>query len=263
MLIEINGHIINYEILNKQLPDSEKTVLVFLHDGLGSIKQWKDIPLKICKAAQLSGIVYDRVGYGLSESKNKKLDAEYLHDEALIYLPELLLKLGIHKKVILIDHSDGGSISLLFASFFPEKVLGVISEAAHVFVENITWNGIKNLKAEYQANPVLMKSLKKYHGSKTDHLFNEWTDLWLSDELRSWNVEALLKNITIPVLAIQGEKDEYGSFSQIESIQRNVNAAVELHFIPDCRHFPHFEKEKEVLLMVNEFINKQIKMNLA
>jgi len=256
MKIEVNGHTINYKVLNKQLLDSEKVVLVFLHDGLGSITQWKHIPQKICDLTNLCGIVYDRIGYGLSSERDKTLNLDYLHDEALIYLPELLLNLEIHNKVILVGHSDGATISLLFASFFPEKVIGVISEASHVIVEDITVNGIRNLKAEYKSKPALIKSLQKYHGDRTNKMFSDWTDLWLTDNIKNWHIKKELSNIKVDVLALQGADDEFGSVEQLNTIKRYVKTEADIHLITECRHFPHFEKEKVVISLIKNFILK-------
>jgi pimeloyl-ACP methyl ester carboxylesterase len=260
MQVEVNGHNINYILINKQLFDSEKPVLVFLHDGLGSIKQWKSIPQKICDAANLAGIIYDRIGYGLSSERKQKLNADYLHHEALIYLPELLFNLEIHNKVILIGHSDGATISLLFASFFPEKVSCLISEAAHVIVENITVEGIKDLRNKYHSNPALIKSLQKYHGDKTEKLFLDWTDLWQTNEIKEWNIKNELITINSPILAIQGVDDEFGSYKQLETIKKYASAEVDIQYIPDCKHLPHFEKENEVRILIKEFIKKNLEL---
>lgn len=256
MQIEVNGHIINYEFINNHLIESDKAILVFLHDGLGSIAQMKDYPQKICDSLNLAGIIYDRIGYGLSSVRKRKLNTSYLHDEAMIYLPELLHNLGIDNKLILVGHSDGATIALLFASFFPEKVIAVVSEASHVIVEDITVEGIRNVKESYHSNPALLKGLQKYHGEKTSGLFKNWINLWLTDNIKTWNIIKNLKNINIPVLAIQGENDEFGSYKQLETIKDNVNAEVEILYISDCGHFPHFEKETEVNKKVTEFIKK-------
>jgi pimeloyl-ACP methyl ester carboxylesterase len=254
MQIEVKNHIINYSFINEHLFESEKPLIVFLHDGLGSIAQMKDYPNRICDTTNLAGIVYDRIGYGLSSKRKRKINSSYLHDEAMIYLPELIHNLGIDNKLILVGHSDGATIALLFASFFPEKVIAVVSEAAHVIVEDITVEGIRNVKESYHSNPALLKSLQKYHGEKTSNLFKNWIELWLTDDIKEWNIIKNLKNINIPVLAIQGEKDEFGSFKQLETINDNVNADVDIFYISDCGHFPHFEKEIDVNKKVTEFI---------
>ncbi len=255
MQIKVNGHNLNYEILNPQLLEPERTILVFLHDGLGSIKQWKKIPQKLCEALNLAGIVYDRFRYGASSADNFQFEPDYLKDEALTDLPGLLAGLKIKNKVILIGHSDGASIALLFASCYPDKLLGVISEAAHVFVEKITLKGIKKLQEDYQSDEFLSKKLRKYHNESTDHLFNAWSSFWLSVKFRTWNIEQLLETIKVPVLAIQGADDEYGSVLQLNAIKKNVSAVVTTYLLTDCGHFPHFEKEKEVLTLMKDFIN--------
>lgn len=255
---EVNGHLIAYQLINEKLIESDKPILVFLHDGLGSMQQMKDFPQKISDVCNLPGIAYDRISYGFSAKRKRKINQAYLHDEAMTYLPELLENLGFDNKLILIGHSDGATIALLFASFFPSKVLAVVSEAAHVIVEDITVEGIRNLRNAYDTNPALLKTMKKYHSENTENLIKSWTNLWLTDEIREWNIIKNLKNINIPVLAIQGENDEFGSYKQLEVIKDNVNADVEIFYISDCGHFPHFEKEIDVNKKVTEFIKKII-----
>ncbi len=258
MRVWVHDHIINYELLNSSLLETNKTVLVFLHDGLGSIGQWKGIPQKLCDAVQLAGIVYDRHGYGLSTDEGFDFKPAYFNEETEIYLPEFLKKIGIQNKIILIGHSDGASIALIFASCFPEKVIGVISEAAHVFTEEITLEGIRALKYKYLTDQKLSNNLKKYHTDQTSRLFNSWVDGWLSDKFKNWNIEELLKNIKAPVLAIQGEEDEFTSIKQLDALKRNINTALKIHLLPDCRHFPHFEKETAVMSLMKDFINQII-----
>ncbi|MEI6696933.1 MAG: alpha/beta hydrolase [Bacteroidota bacterium] len=258
MEVGVHGHIINYELLNSSLLETNKTVLVFLHDGLGSIGQWKGIPQKLCDAVQLAGIVYDRHGYGLSINEGFDFKPGYFNEEAEIYLPEFLKKIGIQDNIILIGHSDGASIALIFASCFPEKVKAIISEAAHVFTEEITLEGIRALKEKYGTDQNLSNNLKKYHTDQTSRLFNSWVDGWLSDTFKNWNIEELLKNIKAPVLAIQGEEDEFTSIKQLEALKRNINTALTIHLLPDCRHFPHFEKETAVISLIQDFINQII-----
>jgi pimeloyl-ACP methyl ester carboxylesterase len=255
MFIEIKGKQINYEIINEQLLDNNATVLVFLHEGLGSIKQWKDIPEIISNACGLGAIVYDRYGYGKSSAREGNITTQYLHDEALIYLPELLSKLGIQNNVLLIGHSDGASIALIFAAAFPTKLNGIISLAAHVFVEDITVSSVRELVKKYNSNEQLSVLLSKYHGEKTDKIFKDWSGMWLSADFRNWNIEKLLTNIRVPVLAIQGEKDEHGSIKQLHAIKNNVNAAVTSYLIKDCGHVPHLEKKEEIKTIMINFIN--------
>jgi pimeloyl-ACP methyl ester carboxylesterase len=229
---------------------ASNTSLVFLHEGLGSIAQWRDFPERLCLKTGLPGMVYERGGYGKSDSPERPRTPYYLHEEALDVLPELLHELGIMRPV-LIGHSDGGSIALIFASAFPDRVKAVVTEAAHVFVEDITLEGIRKAAAVYEGTN-LREQLQKYHGEKTDAMFRAWSETWLSDEFRSWNLEEYLPGIKCPLLVIQGEDDEYGTPAQVAAIVSKVSGPAEPLIIPGCGHIPHHQaKEKVVEAMAN------------
>lgn len=228
--------------------------MVFLHEGLGSIRQWQDFPENLCNSLQFGGLVYDRYGYGLSDQKQETCDVNFMHEEGLAYLPELVEKLQINNKIILVGHSDGASIALIFASKFSDKLLCVISEAAHVVIEDISRNGIRNFRNEFLTKKALQKVMQIYHGDKFYNLVLGWTKTLLSPEFKEWNIEKLLQKITVPVLAIQGSEDEYGSFYQSGSIKKNIPAPVELLNIEGCGHIPHFQKKDITLNRMVEFI---------
>jgi pimeloyl-ACP methyl ester carboxylesterase len=232
------------------------THLVFLHEGLGSVGQWKDFPLSLCKRAKLPALVFDRWGYGGSEPCDKSGDVEYLHAEALISLPQVLADFGI-EKAVLVGHSDGGSIALMFAATHPEKVCCLITEAAHVFVEDITLAGIREAVAVYK-NSDLRERLAKYHGDKTDLVFKRWSETWLDPVFREWNIESFLPGVNCPVLAIQGEEDPYGTPAQVEAIVRQVSGPVSGLIVPACGHIPHFQAREVVLDAMTDFICKSL-----
>ncbi len=258
MYTTINGHQINYEFINKQIIDENKPIVIFLHEGLGSIRQWKDFPQNLCDLLNLKGLIYDRYGYGLSDSLKEKRSMSFLHDEGLIYLPTLIENLNIKNKIILVGHSDGGTIALIYASMFSEKLYCVISEAAHVLLEEISLSGIKKIKEDYIKSESLRKMFLKYHSDKADNMFLGWVNTWLSPEFKNWNVEKMLSGIKVPVLAIQGENDEYGSYEQIASIQKNTSADVEVFYIPDCGHSPHLQTQELVIQRINTFVSEKI-----
>ncbi len=258
MYTTINGHQIHFEIINPHLEDIEKPVIVFLHEGLGSIGQWKDFPQMVCDSLNLKGIVYDRYGYGLSDTLKEKRNKNFLQEEGLLYLPGLIENLRITNKIILIGHSDGASIALIYASKFSEKLLCVISEAAHVLVEKISRNGIIKIKENYLTNEIFRIKLMKYHPQNVDTMFYGWVNTWLLPEMKNWNIEQLLSDITVPVLVIQGDNDEHGSFKQIESIKKNVDGPVEIFTIAGCGHVPHLESTEKVLSKICTFISNNI-----
>ena len=230
--------------------------LVFLHEGLGCIELWKDFPQKLASATGLNAIVYDRQGYGGSDYLDLPRPVNYLEIEALDFLPELLSKLNISNP-ILVGHSDGGSIALIYAGKFPCKA--IICEAAHIYVEEITLEGISKAKSNPDLQLVKEK-LKKYHGAKTDDIFSAWADTWLADSFRDWNIAGMLKEINCPVLLIQGLDDEYATPEHINKIMEAMPQAASIDsFLPEkCGHVPHFQAADAVLAKMIQFIQKQV-----
>lgn len=227
-------------------------VLVYLHEGLGSIAQWRDFPELLCRRAGLSGLAYDRLGYGGSDPLREKRRTEYLHEEAFITLPEVLKECGIGK-AFFIGHSDGGSIALLFAAVHPERTAGVITEAAHVFVEDVTIAGIREAVAAYEHGG-LREKLARYHRENTEGAFRGWSDTWLAPEFRTWNLEEYLPAIRSPVLAIQGQDDPYGTPAQVRAIIDQVSGPAKGLLIQGCGHIPHLQAKEKVLAEMTSFV---------
>jgi pimeloyl-ACP methyl ester carboxylesterase len=251
--IRAAGHRIHAERIE---PEANKggtngTTLVFLHEGLGSVGQWRDFPSLLSERTGLPAVVYDRWGYGNSDAFTLPRPKSYLHDEALAGLPAILEEFGIGR-VILVGHSDGGSIALIFASNRPERVRAVITEAAHVFVERVTLEGIRDAVKVY-ASTDLGKRLARYHGDKTDLVFHGWADTWLSAEFRDWNIEEVLPGVSCPVLVIQGIDDRYGTPAQVIAIERQVSGPAR-PLLVRCGHIPHAEAQAEVLEGMARFI---------
>jgi len=250
--IEAAGHMLEYQWIGISGP-----TLVFLHEGLGSIRQWRDFPEKVARATGCRALVYDRYGYGKSDVlREPGVGVEFMHDGALNELPELLENLKIENPV-LVGHSDGASIALIYAGTYP--VRGVAVLAPHVFVED---NGLESIKAIHDAFETgdLRAGLGKYHrdARKTFHL---WADAWLDPAFRQWNIEEYLARIKCPLLAIQGEKDEYGTMAQLDAIKAQAGGPCELLKLPDCGHSPHKDQPEKVLNSVSGFIKKIIGTN--
>ncbi|KQT26115.1 alpha/beta hydrolase [Chryseobacterium sp. Leaf405] len=250
-IIDVNGKKLYIEYNNSF---KNKPTVVFLHDSLGCTRLWRDFPTKLAEATQCNILIYDRLGYGKSfpmlshERKNN-----YMQSEADL-LNDLLNELNI-KETILFGHSDGGTIALIAASKYPEKVKATICEAGHIFVEDVTVNGVKSALQAYRTTN-LPERLQKYHGDKVEMMVKAWTEIWLSDRFRSWNIEYLLKNITNPLLFIQGEADEYGTLHQVEKTISQVSGNAEKFIIPNVGHTPHKEIPELILEKSIEFINK-------
>lgn len=240
------------EIAVKSTTDfPNRPTIIFLHDSLGCIDLWRDFPERVGALTQCNVLVYDRQDYGKSCGFSyTKRDNDYLELEADI-LNQLLDYWSIEQP-ILFGHSDGGSIALLTAAKYPEKIKAIITEGAHVFVEDITVNGIKEAIQLYETTDLKTK-LEKYHGSKTEAMFWAWANTWTTKEFRSWNIEHFLPMIQCPTLVIQGEKDEYGSLQQVESITEKVSGVAEKFIIPNNGHSPHKENPEVVLEKITSF----------
>jgi len=254
--VPVFGKQIHFELLLPGLMSGIKPVLVFLHEGLGSIGQWKTFPEKLCRRLELPGIVFERNGYAKSEVIQHHWNNLYMHWEARDFLPVFLDTVLPGKKFILVGHSDGGSIALLHVSKNETRILGVVSMAAHVMVEEQTVGALKSTVLKYQQG-ALRKALARYHGDATDLVFTRWAYEWLSEEFFYWNIVAEIKSIKIPLLAIQGDTDAYGSDEQLHKIKAAIPGA-QIQVIDNCGHSPHLEKEKETLELVLDFIRSLI-----
>ena len=240
-------------IVQHKAQDSTDT-FVFLHDSLGCVALWRDFPQKMAAAAHANAFVYDRLGYGSSAPFASSFrQVNYMETEADLLI-NILDKYSITNP-ILFGHSDGGTIALLAAAKYPDKIKAVITEGAHVFVEEETLDGILQAKEQYKTTN-LKERLEKYHGAKTQALFDAWTETWLSQAYRDWNIEHFLPQITCPVLVIQGVEDEYGTIAQVQSIVNQVSGPAEMYMVVNAGHSPHKQSELWVINQCCAFLEK-------
>jgi pimeloyl-ACP methyl ester carboxylesterase len=227
-------------------------VMVFLHEGLGSVAMWRDFPARLCDAAGVRGLVYSRPGYGRSSPRTEaeKWGPDFMHRQARDVLPALLRELGVARPW-LFGHSDGGSIALLYAAAFPEALRGAIVLAPHILVEDISVTSIAKARETYLGTD-LRQRLGRYHDD-ADSAFWGWNDVWLSPAFRDWSIEEEIAAIRCPLLAIQGLDDEYGTLEQIRGIARRVPQA-QLLEIPNCGHSPHKDQPEVVIEAVKRFL---------
>lgn len=230
----------------------QSPTIVFLHEGLGSISLWKDFPHDVAARTGSGVLVYSRYGHGDSDRLEERRPVAFMHDEAKIVLPELLRQLSIDRPILL-GHSDGGSIALIYASVHPDSVRGLILEAPHVFVEDLTVRSIAKIGERYRAGDLPAK-LGRHH-RHVDATFWGWNEIWLDPQFRSWNIESYLGSITCPLLLIQGYDDEYGTMRQIETIQGKVPWAETL-LLKNCAHSAHRDQPRAVLDRIDQFVAK-------
>lgn len=228
--------------------------IVFLHEGLGSVSTWRDVPDAMAAATGCGALVYSRAGYGRSDPVPLPRPVRFMHDEARV-LREVLQQAGI-REPILLGHSDGASIALIAAGSAPIPGLrALVLEAPHTFAEPCGLESIARIADVYRTTN-LRERLARHHGDNVDVAFHGWNDVWLDPGFRAWNIEDVLPGVTVPTLVIQGANDEYGSWAQVESIQRGSRGPVEALLVPGCGHAPHAERREPVLAAMTEFIRR-------
>jgi pimeloyl-ACP methyl ester carboxylesterase len=238
-------------------------LMVFLHEGLGSVAMWKDFPARLCQALGWRGLVYSRPGYGASTPRpsSQAWTPDFMHRQALEVLPAFLAAVGVDVAVDppwLFGHSDGGSIALLHAAHFSTQVSGLVVVAPHIFVEALSLRSIAQAREAYQKTD-LRQRLARYHDDP-DSAFWGWNDVWLHPDFQSWNIEGELASIRAPLLAVQGLDDEYGTLAQIHGIARLV-AHTELLEMPDCGHSPHKDQPDRLIQGVQAFVERHCPTN--
>lgn len=243
------GRSLEYEWIDAA--QAGRPALVFLHEGLGSILQWRDFPLRVAQATGCPALIYNRYGYGNSDVfAEARVSVRFMHEEALKSLPQVLAALRIEQPV-LVGHSDGASIALIYAGA-GNPARGLVLMAPHVFVEDICVRSIEAAKREFESTDLPLR-LGRYHrdSRKTFYL---WNDVWLDPEFRAWNIAEYLAGIRCPVLAIQGEDDEYGTIAQLDAIREGTGVSCELVKLPACGHSPHRDQPEATLAAIAEFV---------
>lgn len=238
--------------------DAAQPLVVFLHEGLGSIALWKDFPQRFCAAAGVRGLVYSRPGYGRSTPRapDERWGVDFMHRQAFEVLPAFLAAAGVDAQASppwLFGHSDGGSIALLHASRFPQATAGLVVLAPHVMVEEYGLASIRQARERYLTTDWKRK-LSAYHADP-DSAFGGWNGIWLDPAFKAWNIEGELAAITCPLLAVQGADDEYGTLEQIEGIARRV-AQTRMLVLPHCGHSPHRDQPDALIREAGRFIHQ-------
>jgi len=228
--------------------------IVLLHEALGTIALWRQFPARLAEATGRDVWVYERRGYGLSSSEPLPRPLDYLEQEGEVWLPRLLQALGLND-VILLGHSDGGSIALVTAGAIPDQVTGLITIAAHVTVDPLTLQGIRTMGERYRTTN-LGERLARHHGERGKLLFDAWQETWVRDDFKqAMNFQPWLSKIRCPALIMQGESDEYGLPEQVTDIVRAIGPHASPVFIQDAGHAPFVEQPERVLALVSEFVD--------
>jgi pimeloyl-ACP methyl ester carboxylesterase len=248
---------LEYQWLGVRSPQAP--LLVFLHEGLGSVSMWRDFPQTLCQAIGARGLVYSRPGYGRSTPRaaDEAWAPDFMHRQAYEVLPALLEALGIDAQaqpLWLFGHSDGGSIALLHAARFGQHLAGIVVLAPHILVEDVSVHSIELARQAY-LDTDLRQKLARHH-QDPDSAFWGWNRIWLHPNFRSWRIVEELGSIRCPILAVQGLDDEYGTLDQIRGIAR-ICPQTELLELPDCGHSPHRDQSEALIAAVQDFVARK------
>ena len=257
--INFNNHLLSTRsgkiFAREWVPENDNKNLdsiLLLHDSLGCVSLWRNFPELLARKTGCKVIAYDRLGYGESEARSDLLSLSFIEDESDTVMPEIIKHFNL-KKFILFGHSVGGGMAIVSASKFGKYCSGVITESAQAFVEEHTLKGIKYAKESFEDSKKFER-LKKYHGEKASWVLNSWTETWLDPKFASWSLRKSLSNIKCPMLALHGDKDEFGSIQHPSLICDLAGGHSQMYLINNCGHVPHKEKTEEVLNLVASFL---------
>jgi pimeloyl-ACP methyl ester carboxylesterase len=228
--------------------------LVLLHEGLGCVSMWRDFPERLQAASGNAVFAWSRRGYGGSSPAPAPWPVGYMHDEARHWLPQVLQATGFDE-MVLVGHSDGASIAAIYAGEQPGPGLrGLVLMAPHFFVEDVSVASIARARVAYETGQ-LKSRLERHHGANVDGAFRGWNRVWLDPAFRGWDIQAVLPDIHLPTLVIQGADDEYGTLAQVEAAQAGIAAPVTTAVLPACGHAPHRDQPDATLAAISAFLS--------
>ncbi len=232
-------------------PDEAPT-LVLLHEGLGSTQLWKDFPAQLARQTGYGVLAYSRAGYGGSDPVALPRPLDYMTHEALDVLPRVLDAIGFRRGVLL-GHSDGASIAAIYAGSIEDKrIRGVCLISPHFFTEPVGLAAIAKTKTAFETGD-LRDRLARHHDDP-DNTFRGWNDAWLDPGFKDWNIEEVISYLRIPVLAIQGRDDQYGTLAQIAALENGLYSPLDVEILEDCQHSPHIEQRQRTLFIITEYL---------
>jgi pimeloyl-ACP methyl ester carboxylesterase len=250
--LTVAGHRLEVHRISGREPRAPE--LVFLHEGLGSVSHWKDFPARVAASTGCPVTIYSRYGSGNSDLLAEPHPVTYMHDEALRSLPDLLAQLKIEHP-ILVGHSDGASIALIYAGVH-DRLQGLVVLAPHVFVEDLSVASIADANIKFATTDLATK-LARHHRDAA-RTFWGWNKIWLHPDFRRWNIEEYLPRITCPILAIQGFDDQYGTMAQVDAIARQSGGPVEILPLAECRHSPQRDQPRATQEAITKFVKRII-----
>ena len=94
--------------------------------------------------------------------------------------------------------------------------------------------------------------LARYHRD-VDNAFWQWNDVWLSPAFAAFDIRDECKRIGAPLLAVQGEDDEYGTLEQLQAIARAA-PQTRMQVLAACGHSPHRDQPEALTATIGDFL---------
>lgn len=234
-------------------PPDQAPTLLLLHEGLGAANMWRGVPAALAARTGCGVLAYSRAGYGQSDAADLPRPVDYMSREALDVLPEILDQIGL-RQGLLVGHSDGATIAAIHAGHLrDDRLRGLVLIAPHFFTEPVGLAAIADAGRAYRSTD-LKERLARHH-KDPDNAFIGWNDAWLNPDFKDWNVEDVIAPILVPVLAIQGLDDQYGTLAQIKALDAKLTVPLKKVLLKDCRHSPHIEQPEKMVTAVADFVS--------
>ncbi|QJQ99524.1 alpha/beta hydrolase [Halomonas sp. PGE1] len=226
--------------------------IVLLHDSLGCVALWRGFPERLAEATGREVIAYDRLGFGRSAPYPGQLPTTFIADEARTTFAALREALGL-ERFVLLGHSVGGGMAIEAAGQYADGCEALITVAALAYMEPRILAGIREAEAAFRA-PEQLARLARYHGDRAHWVLRAWVDTWQTEAFSDWHLDDALPRVSCPVLAIHGERDEFGSPEQARHIAR-LSAGPSESCILACGHVPHRECPEALVAIVAAFLS--------
>ena len=241
MDITIKNTKVNYV----RIGNTKKETVVLLHGWGQNIEMMMPIGSRLDKDV----IIVDLPGFGKSEEP----DFAWMVDDYVECIKELLDKLKV-KDPILVGHSFGGKISLLYASKYKVKKLVLFGSP---FKKEIKKDSIKTkLLKTAKKIPVLNKleGFAKKHIGSSDYKNASVVMRKILVNTVNYDITDKIKNIKCPTLIVWGDLDDQVSLDdayELESLIKDSGVVV----YEGCTHYAYLERLNQTINVLNSFLN--------
>jgi pimeloyl-ACP methyl ester carboxylesterase len=269
--IEVNGLNVHYKTYGEGEP-----VFILLHGFGASLFSWHEVTASLAEYGTV--IAYDRPAFGLTERPLEwEGESPYSQASQVELVIGLMDALGI-EKATLVGNSAGGTISMLAALKYPERVeqLILVDPAVYagggapawirpllgtpqmrhlgpLFARQLEAQGTEFIKTAWHDPSQITPEV--FEGYKKPLQVNDWDKaLWeLTVSSGESKLAEHLTEFNMPVLVITGDDDRIVPTEQSLQLADEIPNA-KLVVIAQCGHLPHEEKPVEFMKAVTDFL---------